>query len=71
MAQTGSQPASGPAAGISWRKSSFSGYNGNCVEVADLGRGRMGVRDSKAGVSGPVLQFTRRDWARFLHALKE
>lgn len=75
MAEAYPQCTSGPAADassadVSWRKSSFSGYNGNCVEVADLGRGWMGVRDSKAGVNSPVLQFTRRDWARFLHALK-
>jgi Domain of unknown function (DUF397) len=49
-----------------WRKSSYSGYNGNCVEVADLGAGRIGVRDSKAGAGSPVLQFSRADWAAFL-----
>jgi len=54
-----------------WRKSSYSGYNGNCVEVADLGAGRIGVRDSKAGASSPVLQFTRADWAAFLGTVKD
>lgn len=49
-----------------WRKSSFSAYNGNCVEIADLGAGAVGVRDSKAGVNGPVLRFSRAEWAAFL-----
>jgi len=52
-----------------WRKSSYSGYNGNCVEVADLGAG-IGVRDSKAGAGSPVLQFARADWAAFLVSVK-
>jgi hypothetical protein len=31
-----------------WRKSSHSGtQQGDCVEVADLGSGLMGLRDSK------------------------
>jgi hypothetical protein len=54
-----------------WRKSSFSAYNGNCVEVADLGVGAVGVRDSKAGLHGPVLQFSRADWIAFLVDVKD
>ena len=53
-----------------WRKSSYSGYNGNCVEVADLAAGRIGVRDSKAGAGSPVLEFARADWAAFLASVK-
>lgn len=53
-----------------WRKSSYSGYNGNCVEVADLGADRIGVRDSKAGAGSPVLHFSRADWAAFLVSVK-
>lgn len=52
-----------------WRTSTHSAYNGNCVEVADLG-GRIGVRDSKAGAGSPVLQFTPADWAAFLASVK-
>jgi hypothetical protein len=44
-------------AGLSWIKSSPSFSNGNCVEVASLPNGGIGVRDSK-DPSGPVLQFT-------------
>ncbi len=54
-----------------WRKSTYSAYNGNCVEVADLGAGRFGVRDSKAGAGSPVLQFSRQDWAAFLVSVKD
>ncbi|MEV4255187.1 DUF397 domain-containing protein [Spirillospora sp. NPDC049652] len=33
---------------VSWRKSSYSdGEQGACVELAWLGRGEVGVRDSK------------------------
>ena len=53
-----------------WRKSSFSAYNGNCVEMADLGVGAIRVRDSKAGPHGPVLRFSRADWTSFLADIK-
>ncbi|OLT13435.1 DUF397 domain-containing protein [Pseudonocardia sp. CNS-139] len=47
-----------------WRKSSYSGGNGQCVEVAFAGEA-VGVRDSKDR-SGPVLVFEARDWAAFV-----
>jgi hypothetical protein len=48
-----------------WVKSSFSFANGNCVEVAELPGDTVGIRDSR-DPGGPVLRFTRAEWAVFL-----
>jgi Domain of unknown function (DUF397) len=48
-----------------WIKSSFSFANGDCVEVASLPDGGIGVRDSKDS-AGPVLRFTRAEWRAFV-----
>jgi hypothetical protein len=48
-----------------WVKSSFSFANGDCVEVASLADGRIGVRDSKDS-AGPVLRFTPAEWRAFV-----
>jgi Domain of unknown function (DUF397) len=50
---------------VPWVKSSFSFANGNCVEVAELPGGWIGIRDSR-NPGGPVLRFTRAEWAAFL-----
>ncbi|MEV0355650.1 DUF397 domain-containing protein [Nocardia sp. NPDC050697] len=47
-----------------WFKSSFSGGSNECVEVAHLDDGRVGVRDSK-NTSGPALVLTPGEWAAF------
>ena len=52
----------------SWRKSSRSGYTGNCVEVGH-GAAVVGVRDS-ALPGSPVLEFPAQAWERFTAALK-
>jgi Domain of unknown function (DUF397) len=48
-----------------WVRSSFSFANGNCVEIAGLPGGTVGIRDSR-DPGGPVLRFTRAEWAAFL-----
>jgi hypothetical protein len=48
-----------------WVKSPFSFANGNCVEVAELPGDSVGIRDSR-DPGGPVLSFTRAEWAAFL-----
>ena len=53
-----------------WRKSSYSGSQANCVEVAELPDGGRAVRDSKDR-SGPVLTFTREEWRAFIEGAKE
>ena len=53
-----------------WRKSSYSHDNG-CVEMAGLGGGTIGVRDSKLGDDSPVLRFTCREISAFLKGAKD
>jgi len=67
QAEGGWRPA---IAGASWRKSSLSTYNGNCVEVAHLRDGRVGVRDTKDREAGPVLIFSSSQWGSFLAGAK-
>jgi hypothetical protein len=60
-------PTAGPT--VSWVKSSFSFANGNCVEVADLPGGHVGVRDSK-DPHGLVLRFTPGEWQAFVGGVR-
>lgn len=48
-----------------WFKSIHSGGGNDCVEVAHLSAGMVGVRDSK-NPSGPALVFTPGQWDAFL-----
>ncbi|MBF6299992.1 DUF397 domain-containing protein [Nocardia amamiensis] len=50
--------------GARWFKSSHSGGGADCVEVAFLAGGAVGIRDSKNS-TGPVLVFTPSDWNAF------
>jgi uncharacterized protein DUF397 len=52
-----------------WVKSSLSFSNGNCVEVANLPGGQVGVRHSKH-TEGPVLRFTPDEWQAFLGGVR-
>ncbi|MBN1171785.1 MAG: DUF397 domain-containing protein [Micromonosporaceae bacterium] len=55
-------------AGATWRKSSRSNAQGECVEVALLPE-TIAVRDSKNPIGG-TLVFTGPAWSGFVHALK-
>ena len=51
-----------------WRKSSSSGGNGACVEIAGTADG-VAVRDSK-DPAGPALAFTPEGWAAFTGSVR-
>lgn len=52
-----------------FRKSSYSGQEGNCVEVADTATGGRAVRDSK-DAARPMLTFAPNTWRGFLASAK-
>jgi hypothetical protein len=56
-------------AGPHWVKSSLSFSNGNCVEVAALADGGIGVRNSRDR-EGAVLAFTPDEWHAFLGGVR-
>jgi hypothetical protein len=51
-----------------YRKSSYSGQQNNCVEVAPVREGTA-VRDSK-DPGGPILRFSADSWRAFVGAVK-
>ena len=55
---------------LRWRKSKRSVGDGECVEVATDGDGRVLVRDSK-DPDGPVLRFDRETWLAFLADVRQ
>lgn len=60
---------SGDDSPITWKKSSLSGYNADCVEVAGLTGDTIRVRDSK-NQRGAVLNFTAREWDAFIGGVR-
>ncbi len=62
-------PDERPSSGSYWIKSSLSYANGNCVEVASLPGGEIGVRNSR-DCGGPVLRFTSDKWLIFLGGVR-
>lgn len=56
-------------AGAVWRKSSYSGTSGNCVEVATNLPGIVAIRDSK-DPDGPKLVVSVSEWRAFIHHFK-
>lgn len=59
----------GPDSGSHWVKSSLSFSNGNCVEVAALSDGGVGVRNSRHPEE-QVLQFTPDEWHAFIGGVR-
>jgi hypothetical protein len=57
-------------AGAKWFKSSHSGGGKDCVEVAHLDEGAVGVRDSK-NPTGPALVFSPSEWSAFIAGAKD
>lgn len=57
-----------PLAGAHWRKSSYSNWNNQCVEVTQAGA-TIAVRDSK-NPDGGHLTFTTAEWEAFLTQIK-
>ena len=53
---------------MDWRKSSYSGANGSCVETA-TGNGVVLVRDT-TNRHGGTLAFTAGAWQAFLETLR-
>jgi hypothetical protein len=51
-----------------WRTSSYTGSQGNCVEVGDADRAIL-VRDTKDR-TGETLTFTAATWQSFTNSLK-
>ena len=67
-----SDPISGTSStpsAITWRKSSFSGPNGNCVELSPLPGNLIGMRNSR-DPQGAVLSCTRAEFATLLRDIK-
>jgi hypothetical protein len=56
---------------VKWFKSTKSGNNGACVEVARLSDEAVGVRDTKDGGQGPILTFTLKEWDAFIDGAKK
>lgn len=54
----------GDSSELRWFKSSYSGGSQDCVEIAHLDDGMVGVRDSK-NPTGPALVFAPNEWDAF------
>ena len=62
-------PAAAPRAALTWRKSTASGPNGNCVELAVLADGGVAVRNSRFP-AGPHLTYTRAEIVAFVRGVQ-
>lgn len=57
-------------AGARWFKSSHSGGGGDCLEIAWLEQGNVGVRDSK-DPTGHLLLFSSAEWTAFTGRIRK
>lgn len=55
---------------VTWRKSTASNPNGDCVETAALVDGQVAVRNSR-DPRGPLLVYTRIRFATFVQDIKD
>ncbi|HEV7827982.1 MAG TPA: DUF397 domain-containing protein [Pseudonocardiaceae bacterium] len=55
---------------VTWKKSSHSNPNGDCVELAELVDQQIAVRNSRHP-GGPALIFTRAEMAAFIQGAEE
>lgn len=62
-------PATRPEVPLTWRKSTASNYQGNCVEVAVLADGGVAVRNSRFP-DGPRITYTRAEMAAFVQGVQ-
>lgn len=55
---------------LRWRKSTYSGSEGSCVEVAKAADGGRWLRDTKDR-GRPAHYFTAAEWDAFLRGVKD
>ena len=54
---------------LTWRKSTWSIANGQCLEAAILADGTLGVRDSTDN-AGTIARFAKGEWHTFIKDIK-
>ncbi|MBF6045175.1 DUF397 domain-containing protein [Streptomyces sp. NRRL B-1677] len=54
---------------VTWRKSSYSGLENDCVEVADRFSDIISIRDSKTH-HGPIIVLAIDAWSAFVTGLR-
>ena len=64
------RPEPGQLAGARWFKSSFSGDNGGCLEVAFLDSGRVALRDNE-DLDNPPFVVSRHVWQCWLDGARQ
>lgn len=67
---TVNRPTAAELAAASWRTSSYSAANNECVEVAPVGGAWVGLRDSKRQ-GGPAVAVPASAFAVVVHALRD